>query len=108
MISLIEQRVYQILDQNLPTKTGTLVFVTNPKKVSLVANTLAVSLPEGSHFEGGAWRTPGGDKILVRSSQEPVPEGLSYDLAVCCEGEALSPEDVSRLKTWRSQCACAR
>ncbi len=103
MFSLTEESTNWTVREKFPTKSGTLVILTFAKYVPEVRNTLAVSLPEGYHFENGSWNLPSGEKVLVRSFLDSIPDLPSYDLWVCTGGEVIPGEFLKALGEWRKK-----
>ena len=103
MLKLTEQIALRALQENLPTKSGVLLLLCTSKQVPEIRNLLAVSLPEGAKFAGGAWALPGGEKIYVRDFADKLPETPRFDLVVCTGGEAVPQEQWGLLKAWRSR-----
>ncbi len=104
MLSLVEQNALLALRENLPSKSGNLMFLVFPKNLSQVRNILATSLPEGTHYQEGYWEVPGGDKVFLRTFQNQVPKNLpEYDLVVCTDGDVVPAEDWAPLKDWRKR-----
>jgi hypothetical protein len=103
MLSLLDHSVVTALRENLPTKSGVLLFlVTNPKMTPEVRNTLSVSLPEGSYFDGSCWRVPSGDQIFIRSLGNKKPDVPYWDLVVCTGGEVMH-EAKEEISSWRKR-----
>ena len=103
MFSLAEENTVWALREKLPTQSGNLLILTFAKQVPEIRNTLAVSLPEGTHFEDGRWNLPNGETIWVRSFFEEIPKNIEYDLWVCTGGEVIPPEFAKVLVDWRKQ-----